>query len=109
MWYMIYGIDHANSAEIRSQARPAHLQRLQGLRDAGRLLLAGPLPDSAEPASGHMVGSLILADFASFDEAQAWAADDPYVHAGVYRETHIHPWKGVFMPISNDTMTPEAL
>jgi uncharacterized protein YciI len=45
-----------------------------------------------------MVGSLILADFASLDEARAWAADDPYAHAGVYRDVHIHPWKGVFMP-----------
>ena len=102
MWYMIYGVDFDGSAEKRSQTRPAHLARLQTLRDAGRLLLAGPLPDEAEPGSARMVGSLILADFASLDEARAWAADDPYAHAGVYRAMHIHPWKGVFMPPANN-------
>jgi len=98
MWYMIYGVDVDASMEKRSQARPAHLARLQILRDAGRLLLAGPLPDETEPDGTRMVGSLILADFASLDDARAWAADDPYAHAGVYRAIHIHPWKGVFMP-----------
>ena len=98
MWYMIYGVDHAETTDKRSLARPAHLARLQALRDAGRLLLAGPLPDATEPGTPRMVGSLILADFASLDEARAWAADDPYAHAGVYRDIHIHPWKGVFMP-----------
>jgi len=48
-----------------------------------------------------MVGSLILADFASLDDARTWAADDPYAQAGVYRAIHIHPWKGVFMPPDN--------
>ena len=103
MWYMIYGVDFDDSpdndsAYKRSQARPAHLARLQALRDAGRLLLAGPLPESEEQNAPRMVGSLILADFASINEARAWAADDPYAHAGVYRAIHIHPWKGVFMP-----------
>ncbi len=98
MWYMIYGVDHADTREQRSKARPAHLARLQALRDAGRLLLAGPLPNAAEPESMCMVGSLILADFASMEDAQAWAKGDPYVHAGVYRNVHIAPWMGVFMP-----------
>ncbi|MDD2893100.1 MAG: YciI family protein [Halothiobacillaceae bacterium] len=114
MWYMIYGVDNAASSEKRSQARPAHLARLQTLRDAGRLLLAGPLPqvmeqEAMEPGSTHMVGSLILADFASLDEARAWAEDDPYAHAGVYRETHIHPWKGVFMPSPDGNPTQVTL
>jgi len=107
MWYMIYGVDAIESGEKRSQARPAHLARLQALRDTGRLLLAGPLPDETEPGATRMVGSLILADFTSLDEARAWAADDPYTHAGIYRETHIHPWKGVFMPsIDSDPTQP---
>lgn len=114
MWYMIYGVDHAESNAGRQSARPAHLARLQVLRDAGRLLLAGPLPadEIKEPSPstpvvdsvlssasvGSFVGSLILADFASLAEAQAWAAEDPYVHAGVYCQVHVHPWKAVFLP-----------
>lgn len=101
MWYMIYGMDHADSMQARTEARPAHLARLQSLRDAGRLLLAGPLPDPLETETPRMLGSLVLAEFSSLDEARAWAGDDPYVHAGVYREVLVTPWKGVFMPECN--------
>ena len=45
MWYAIEGYDGADVLERRLAARPAHLERLLALRDAGRLLLAGPCPD----------------------------------------------------------------
>ena len=40
-------------------------------------------------------GSLIVADFASLDEAEEWAGQDPYVEAGVYAEILIRPFKKV--------------
>ena len=44
MLYAIYGEDVPNSLEKRLSVRPAHVARLTQLQDAGRLLLAGPLP-----------------------------------------------------------------
>ena len=44
MLYSIVGQDVENSLEGRKQARPAHLARLEALRDEGRLILAGPNP-----------------------------------------------------------------
>ena len=35
MWYAIYALDNDNSLEQRLGARPAHLARLNALRDAG--------------------------------------------------------------------------
>ena len=98
MWYMIHGMDHSDTSELRQAARPAHLARLQALRDANRLLLAGPLPDPLDNDNKRMLGSLIVADFDTLDAARAWAADDPYVLDGVYREVLVTPFKGVFMP-----------
>ena len=49
------------------------------------------LPDNDAAFSG----SLIVADFASLDEAEAWAQQDPYVDAGVYAEILIRPFKKV--------------
>lgn len=43
MWYLIYAEDVADSLSLRQSARPAHLERLQTLRDAGRLLLLAPI------------------------------------------------------------------
>lgn len=97
MWYAIIAEDHAGSLAQRLAARPAHLARLQQLQAEGRLLVAGPHPaiDSDNPGEAGFSGSLIIADFASLDAAQAWAADDPYIAAGVYRQVTVKPFKKV--------------
>jgi Uncharacterized protein conserved in bacteria len=42
MYYAIISDDIDASLERRGKARPAHLARLEALRDEGRLLVAGP-------------------------------------------------------------------
>ena len=98
MLYAIVGDDVPDSLDKRLSARPAHLQRLSDLQDAGRLLLAGPFPgiDSNEPGPAGFSGSLIVAEFASLHDAQAWADADPYVAAGVYSQVSVKPFKKVF-------------
>ncbi len=97
MYYAIIARDVENSLQRRSQARPAHLARLEALKTDGRLLLAGPHPviDSLDPGPAGFSGSLVVAEFASLKEAQAWADADPYVEAGVYAEVTVKPVKKV--------------
>lgn len=97
MWYAIVGTDVPDSLERRKAARPAHLERLQALQDAGRLRLAGPFPaiDAADPGPAGFSGSLIVAEFADLDAARAWADADPYVAAGVYAHVDIKPFRQV--------------
>lgn len=97
MLYALMGEDTPNSLEKRLAARPGHLARLQALADAGRLLLAGPMPaiDSPDPGPAGFVGSLIVAEFASQAEAEAWMAEDPYVTDGVFARTTVRPFKRV--------------
>jgi uncharacterized protein YciI len=97
MWYAIIGTDNAGSLEARKSARPAHLARLQQLQDEGRMLLAGPFPaiDAEDPGPAGFSGSLIVAEFASLSEAESWAEADPYIAAGVYRETSVKPFRKV--------------
>lgn len=98
MFYAIISEDIPNSLELRKQARPAHLARLQALSDAGKLLLAGPHPaiDTNDPGEAGFTGSLVVAEFTSLQEAQAWADTDPYVSAGVYAQVKVKPFKRVF-------------
>ena len=98
MLYVIYAEDIADSLEKRLSVRPAHLARLQLLHDEGRLLTAGPLPavDSNEPGAAGFSGSTVIAEFESLEAAQAWAIDDPYIAAGVYRQVSVKPYKKVF-------------
>ncbi len=97
MWYAIYALDHADSLAKRKAARPAHLERLNNLRDAGRILLAGPFPgiDAEDPGPAGFSGSLIVAEFSDLAAAQAWADADPYLAAGVYREVSVRPFRKV--------------
>ncbi|MBF0627753.1 MAG: YciI family protein [Magnetococcales bacterium] len=96
MYFAIIGEDVADSLSLRLGVRPAHVARLEALRDAGRLLLAGPFPaDEGENGQQGFTGSLIVADFASLAECQAWAEADPYVQAGVYARVVIKPFKKV--------------
>lgn len=97
MFYAIISEDIENSLEQRLAARPAHLARLQQLKNEGRLLLAGPHPaiDSEEPGAAGFSGSLVVAQFASEQDAVAWADADPYIEAGVYARVTIKPFKKV--------------
>lgn len=97
MWYAIEGYDGADVLERRLAARSAHLERLLALRNAGRLLLAGPCPaiDAEDPGAAGFTGSIVVAEFDSLDAARAWADADPYVDAGVYARVDVRPFRPV--------------
>ena len=92
--YAIIGRDHDDSLDARRSARPAHLARVQHLVEAGRVVIAGPLPrvDADEPSAAGFSGSLIVAEFETLDEARDWADGDPYVTSGVFASCEVHPF-----------------
>ena len=85
MLYAFISEDAPGTLDKRLAARTGHLQRLEQLRDEGRLVLAGPHPalDSEDPGEAGFTGSLVVAEFPSLEEAQQWADADPYCSAGV--------------------------
>lgn len=97
MLYAIISQDIENSLEKRLAARPDHIERLNQLKEAGKLVLAGPHPaiDSEDPGTAGFTGSLIVAEFDSLAHAQAWADADPYITAGVYQQVTVKPFKQV--------------
>lgn len=97
MYYVIFAEDVENSLENRLKSRPAHLERLEELKQQGRLFAAGPLPaiDSEDPGEAGFTGSLVIAEFDSLDAAKAWADADPYFAAGVYNKVTVKPYKKV--------------
>lgn len=97
MLYLIYSEDVSDSLPLRKKARPAHLERVELLKQQGRLVIAGPCPaiDNEDPGEAGFTGSLIIAEFDSIDEALQWADTDPYVEAGVYQQVTVKPYKQV--------------
>ncbi|HEY2770695.1 MAG TPA: YciI family protein [Solirubrobacteraceae bacterium] len=73
-------------ASRRGPYREAHLERIRGEQDAGRVTLAGALGDP--PAGGAIV-------FKGVDRAhvEAFVDDDPYRQAGLIASWRVEPWK----------------
>ena len=97
MFYIITAQDCKDSITKRIANRPAHLERLHNLKNKGRLLLAGPTPaiDAEDPGPAGFTGSIIIAEFSSLADAEAWANDDPYLIGGVYEQVTVKPFKKV--------------
>ena len=98
MYYALIGEDAPGTLQTRLAVRPEHVARLEALRDEGRLLLAGPMPaiDAPDPGPAGFSGSLVVAEFESLAAAQAWAAQDPYVAAGVWGRVDVRPFLRVY-------------
>ncbi len=97
MIYVLIGEDKPDSLASRMAVRSEHLARLNALKDEGRLLIAGPFPaiDSPDPGPAGFTGSLVIAEFPSLADAEAWLADDPYTRSGVFVRTQVKPYKKV--------------
>ncbi len=97
MLYAIISQDVENSLEKRMKVRPAHVERLNILKDEGRLILAGPHPaiDNNEPGEAGFTGSLVVAEFDCLEDAQTWADADPYLESGAYASVIVKPFKKV--------------
>ena len=87
MLFVIIGYDGPNGATLRPSVRPAHLENLQPLVDAGRMIVGGPFTDGS--------GSLIVADFEDEAAAKAFVQTDPYVIKGVFERVEIRPFRKV--------------
>jgi uncharacterized protein YciI len=67
--------------EKRAPYREAHLERIARFREDGRLVIAGAVGD---PPHGAVIG------FRS--GAEEFAAEDPYVLAGLVTSRRVEPW-----------------
>ncbi len=95
MLYAIVAEDVPNSLERRVALRPRHLPRVQQLANEGRLLCGGAFPaiDSMDPGPAGFTGSLIVAEFPSLQEAEAWIQADPFYTEGVYAKVVVRPYR----------------
>jgi uncharacterized protein YciI len=76
----------ADIVERRTPYREAHLKRIDALRAADRLIVAGAYGD---PPAGGVIGFKRL----TREEVEAWADNDPYVTAGLVLARRVEPWR----------------
>lgn len=95
-YFVLQCTDHDHVQQQRTQARPAHLARLESLHQQGRLLAAGPLPKDSDNLSLGFSGSTVIVEFDSRQALDEWLLDEPYVKAGVYKSIDVKPFIKVF-------------
>lgn len=97
MLYAIISQDVTNSLPLRDQHRADHVARLLVLSQQDRLIIAGPHPAvaSLDPSETGFTGSLIVAEFTSLEQAEAWVEQDPYVIYGIHQSVTVKPFKKV--------------
>ncbi len=84
--YALIGHDGPRGAELRKLHRAAHLEGIDRLVAEDRIQHAGPLLDD----SGAPMGSLVLFEAQSLDEARRIAAGDTYVTEGIFERWQVH-------------------
>ncbi len=88
MLYALMAWDKDGAVDVRMANRPDHLAYLES---TGVVRQAGPFLG----ADGQPCGSLIVLEVDTMDAANAWAENDPYAKAGLFREVNISAWKRV--------------
>ena len=78
--------DKTNSLNLRVSTRVQHLDYLAGFPSQVRL--AGPLLADVD---GPPIGSLLVLEMASYEDAAQFAANDPYAQAGLFEHVAITP------------------
>lgn len=86
--FVIIGHDAPDGPAKRPAVRPAHLEHLRPLSEAGRVKLAGPFTDQT--------GSLIVIEATDLAEVWSLVAKDPYVMEGVFNTVEVKPFMQVF-------------
>lgn len=91
MIFAILLMDRPETAELRIQVRPDHRAYLAKLAD--KMAFAGPLTSEDGKTT---VGSLLVMDFPSKADVEAWLSDEPFTKAGVYEGPIIHAFNNMW-------------
>jgi len=93
MEFLILANDFRDAATParRLQQRPAHIDGVRRMKTAGTFLEGGAILDD----DGRMVGSMLVVDFPSRSEVDAWLASDPYVTGQVWEHITVRRFRRV--------------
>ncbi|MEO1380401.1 MAG: YciI family protein [Pseudomonadota bacterium] len=88
MLVVLIARDKEDALQTRLDNRSDHIEYLERSECVSQ---AGPLLDP----DGKMTGSLIILDVEKMEDAQDWAAGDPYAAAGLFESVELIEWKKV--------------
>ena len=91
MQFVIMAYDGANSLEKRMAVRQRHLENMAKVD--GKVICAGGLLDR----KGKMKGSLLVMEFESREQLDAYLKSEPYILEGVWQKIDVDPMNVVIL------------
>jgi uncharacterized protein len=93
MTFLVLAYDGADvdAPSRRAAARPAHFATAQRLKAAGHFLEGGAILDDG----GKMQGSMLLMEFPTRAELDAWLSSDAYTLGGVWKDVTVRAFRRV--------------
>ena len=85
MKFAVTAIDGKGKLEERMRVRPRHLENMEKLGSS--IVLAGGLQDE----DGNPKGSVLVLDFDSKDQLDAYLASEPYIQEHVWEDVTVEP------------------
>lgn len=89
--YIITAYDYtdADALDRRMAARPYHLDGVRELKATGNYIAGGAILN----AEGKMIGSVLMAQFDTEEELEAWKQREPYITQKVWETVDVKPFK----------------
>lgn len=79
----------AGALERRMQSRPSHLEMARKLKANNNFVLGGAMLD----AEGKMNGSMMVVQFETPEQLDAWMKEEPYIRGDVWRSIEVKPFR----------------
>ncbi|MBW4889703.1 hypothetical protein KXQ82_08245 [Mucilaginibacter sp. HMF5004] len=92
--YIITGYDHTDEGaqKRRADVRPHHLDGARELKANNNYVMGGAILDD----EGKMIGSVMVLQFETEEELEAWKMKEIYITAGVWETVDVKPFKVAF-------------
>jgi uncharacterized protein YciI len=89
--YLVTGYDYtdAEALQRRLAVRPHHLDGAKALKASGNYILGGALLND----EGNMIGSVMVLQFETEEELEAWKQNEPYITQKVWESVDVKPYK----------------
>ena len=89
--YVIIARDGTDEEAIdrRMATRPIHLAGAKNLKEHNQFVLGGAILDDA----GKMIGSVMIVQFETDEQMQAWYDSEPYIIQNVWQSIEVKPFR----------------
>ncbi len=89
--YLVTAYDYTDDGALsrRMGVRPHHLDGAKELKESGNYVLGGAILNE----EGNMIGSVMILQFETEEELEAWKQGEPYITQKIWETVDVKPFR----------------